>query len=463
MSYIECSFAAVLIIFGLLLAVCSLPDDVSARRCPDETPDSLLTLYVESDLIVVASIESEKTLKMTSEYEYGSYFDVEKTLDVTDTLKGSKKDRAAYVESQFTPKNSNPKTDEPDVADAPEEEEYPGIGNQALFFLVKNAENNSYEPAHYSAAIKKLNDSDLHVYLKRIKELKKIAESKKDQLPKLTEWLVRLAEEPATRDEGTADLQASFMALEYERQEESEAASAVENVEGEEGVGVPQVSQKEPVFPDKNFRAESTSEIAKLLTDSQKDRLSNVLSHSINLHLAKLNVAENDAENEEEIMPDYELITLVGHWNKTYLAMNSYAALQNAGASNARKTSYLLNGIAYLFNDDKLFSIVGNYEYASSMLEDELTEYPEEEESAPIGEVSDAPVVPEISMGSQPAEIAVPEQTAEGTVTADKIQTETETIEKEVQKITFKQYKKILRDNFEKQYGILIAQSLSAK
>ncbi len=458
MPYFQRSFASALIIFVLLFSVCALPENVSARSCPAEAPDSLLTLYLKSDLIVVASIESEKVLKMTNEYEYGSYFDVEKKLDVSETLKGSKKDQAAFIVSQYTPKNSKNDSNESGAIDASEEEEaYPGIGQKALFFLVKNTENNSFELAHYSAAIKKLSDHDLNIYLKRIKELKKISEAKKNQLARLTEWLVHLVEEPATRDEGTSDLQASFMALEYERQEEFEAVSEEENME--EGVGVPQTSQKEPVFPDKNFRAENTSEIAKLLTDSQKDRLSSVLSHSINIHLAKL----NNAENEEEIMPDYELIMLVGHWNKTYLAMNSYAILQNSGNTNARKTSYLLNLIAYLFNDEKLFSIVSNYEYAAGQPQNEMTEYPEEEEFAPIGEVSDAPVVPETLTESQPAETTVPEQTTETVVTLDKMQNQAETVEKEVKKITFKQYKEMFWDNFEKQYGIVIAQSLAAK
>ena len=484
MPYFQRSFAAVLIVFVLLFSICVLPENVSARRrCPAEAPDSLLTLYLKSDLIVVASIESEKVLKMTSEYEYGSYFDVEKKLDVSETLKGAKKDQAAYIVSQFTPKNSKNEAGESGATNASEEEVYPGIGNKALFFLTKNAENNSYELADYGAAIKKLTDQDLHVYLKRIKELKKISEAKKNQMPRLIEWLVQLAEEPATRGEGTSDLQASFMALEYEQFEEpdeamEEMASGDEKVDGQVGepqttlvvngkIGEPQVSQKEPVFPDKDFRAANTSEIARLLTNAQKDRLSNVLSHSINVHLAKL----NNPESEEGIAPDYELITLVGHWNKTYLAMNSYAALQNSGTSNARRTSYLLNVIAYLFVDDKLFSIINNYEYATHQPEDEMTEYTEEEEeeqATSIGEVSDAPAEPEISVSIEKNETSVSESTISepvivGTSTPDKMQTEPEAVEKEVKKITFKQYKEMMWSKFEKQYKVLIAQSLAAK
>jgi hypothetical protein len=143
--------------------------------------------------------------------------------------------------------------------------------------------------------------------------------------------------------------------------------------------------------------------------------------------------------------------------------MNSYAILQNSGNTNARKTSYLLNLIAYLFNDEKLFSIVSNYEYAAGQPQNEMTEYPEEEESAPIGEVSDAPLEPETSMEqAQPAE-TLSQQTVEGIVPAENPQNQTEAVEKEVKKITFKQYKETLWNDFVKQYGIVIAQSIAAK
>lgn len=457
MLYFQRYFASALIVFVLLFSVCALPENISARSCPSEPPDSLLTLYLKSDLIVVASIESEKVLKMTSEYEYGSYFDVEKILDVSDTLKGSRKGQTAYVISQYEPKDSKIIGDESSkMASSEETDDFLSIGHKALFFLVKNAENNSYELADYGSAIKKLSDHDLSIYLKRIKELKKITEAKKNQLTRLTEWLVQLVEEPVTRDEGTSDLQASFMALEYERQESEE--ETVVNKDDKGANAEEEAAVEESVFPDKNFRAGNTSEIAKILIDSQKNRLSSVLSHSINIHLAKL----NNIENEEEIMPDYELIMLVGHWNKTYLAMNSYAVLQNSGNTNPRKTSYLLNLIAYLFNDEKLFSIVSNYEYAAAQPENEMTEYPEEEEVSSVGEVSDAPVVPETSGEIQEAE-TLSQQTVEGIVPADKMQNQTEAVEKEVRKITFKQYKEILWDNFAKQYGIVIAQSNIAK
>jgi hypothetical protein len=146
----------------------------------------------------------------------------------------------------------------------------------------------------------------------------------------------------------------------------------------------------------------------------------------------------------------------------------SYRSLIRIRLKNKLKRSFILCHVsnalfAYLFNDEKLFSIVSNYEYAAAQPENDLTEYAEEEEAALIGEVSDAPVEPETSVETQPAETTVPEQTTEGIVIPDKMQDQTETVEKEVKKITFKQYKEILWDNFEKQYKIVIAQSIVAK
>ncbi len=68
MLYFQRRFAAVAIIFVLLFSAFVLPASVSARtkRCPELIPDSLLTLYLKSDLIVVASLKSEKVLKTTS-------------------------------------------------------------------------------------------------------------------------------------------------------------------------------------------------------------------------------------------------------------------------------------------------------------------------------------------------------------------------------------------------------------
>lgn len=445
MPYFQRSLASVAVIFVLLISLAALPETVSAKKCPAmRIPDSLLTLYLKSDLVVIASIKSEKTLKMTSENEYGSYFDVEKKLDISDTLKGQKLDSAAFKISRYKQKNA----ENSDVA-SEEAEVYANVGDKALFFLAKNTENNFYELADYSSAIKKLDDDDLNVYIKRIKELKQISAAKKNQLVKLTEWLVRLIEEPATRAEGTVDLQASFSALEYEQEEKKENADEKENV-----------SVKEPILLDENFRAESTSEIAKLLTDSQKQRISNVLLVSINADLLKF----NSAENEEEIAPDYTLINLADNWDKTTFAMNSFALLQNTDNSNRRKVSYLLNTIALFLEDEELYSISNDYESELSEDDNTVTEYSDEEEvSAPeMMPESETSVEAENTTETQEAE-KVAEPVVEEIAVAGEVKDLNEPVKKAVAKITYKQYREKLLSKFVRQYGIVISQTSASK
>ncbi len=444
MPYFQRVFACAVVIFVFLCSVCILPETVSAKRCGAEIPDSLLTLYLESDLVVVASIKSEKVLKITDEYEYGKYLEVEKSLEISDTLKGRDLDSVTFNISEFKSKNTE------NTAEYSEDGEvYPKVGDKALFFLTKNAETNLYELADYSSGMKKLEDAELDVYEKRIKELKQIVATKKNQLPKLAEWLVRLTEEPITRTEGIIDLEGSFRALEY----------ALEEAQAETAEDKEIVSPKEPILLDKNFRADNTPEIAKLLTDSQKQRLSNVFLLSINEHLIKL----NNSGGEEEITPDYELISLTKHWDKTYLAMTSFAFLQNTDSSNGRKVSYLLNVIALFLDDEKLYEISGNYESALSQDENELIEVPAEEVAAPeIMPKSETSAEIEPSVEMQKVEV-VPQAVVEETSVKTEKENSDESIKNPPEKATYKQYKEIILLKFNRQYGSVISQISASK
>jgi hypothetical protein len=460
MPYFQRSFVSVAVIFVLLISLSALPETVSAKRCPVRIPDSLLTLYLKSDLVIIGSIKSEKTLKMTDDYDYGSYFDVEKNLDISKTLKGQKPESATFKISEFKPKNA-------ENTDAEETKDNVNIGDKALFFLAKNTENGFYILADGSSGIKKLEDGDLYIYVKRIEELKRITTARKNQLVKLIEWLVRLVEEPATRAEGTVDLQASFLALKYEQEEQEENAKITKNADEKDNVSI-----KEPILLDKNFTAGSTSEIAKLLTDSQKQRISNVLLVSINADLVKF----NNAESEEEITPDYELISLIKEWDKTTFAMNSFALLQNTDNSNYRKVSFLLNTVASFLEDEQLYEISSNYESALSEDDNALTEYSEEEAAAPeiieeSGTSNEVETTPEIQeaekvdekVADQVVEV-VPVQVIEEIPVAGEVKVLDEPVKEEaVTKITYKQYKEKLLSKFARQYGIVIAQTSASK
>lgn len=437
MPYFQRLFVSAAVVFVLLFSLCVLqPAKVSARkRCPVEIPDSLLTLYLKSDLIVVASIESERFLKTIEEYDHGSTYEAEKSLRIFETLRGRNSDSAAFRESGYKPKN-------PEQSDETSADAQPNVGDKALFFLTKDKDG-FYRLSDSASGVKALEASDLNVYVKRIAELKRITATKKNQFEKLTEWLVRLAEEPVTREEGTVDLQASFRALEYETEggeqdEEQEAANV------------------KTLVLDEDFRAENTSEIAKLLTDSQKQRLSNALLFVVNNDLTKF----NDAESEKEVTPDYQFISLVANWNKTSLAMTAFAFLQNAGDSNRHKVTYLLDIITHLLEDEELYTISSDYQSALAENETALTEFSAEEtsETETISSESETPVGVENSAENKPVEPVAEETTA-------KIEAPlaNETIEKPAAKITYKEYREKLYAKFIRQYGVAISQISAPK
>jgi hypothetical protein len=460
MLYFQRSFAALAAVFILLFSAFILPETVSARakKCPERIPDSLLTLYLKSDLVVVASLKNEKFLKTTEEYDYGSYYDVEKILDVDKTFKGQKSDMAAYKTSEYKPKNSDASEE------VSEENEYSlKVGDKALFFLVKNVESGYYELADYSSAMKRLSDSDLSFYEKRIKELKSILGKKKDQHTRLAEWLVRLIEEPTTREEGVRDLLASFTLSDYEMDYVEEVTNVKENSEENAEKNAEQSADKKPVAIDKDFRTANAPEIAAALTDSQKARISNELFASLRNDLARI----DSAGNEEYISSDYDLISLVSRWDKQNFAMNLFANLQGTDGVNLRKISYLMNAVAYFLEDENLYRISSEYEYAITQDENEKTEYSESDvvitDSENEAAVSEPGTISEMSLNTEPETSVEIQKSDEVVGTEMPAPIEITETEKEKEKLTYKQYRAKLFENFTTQYGKIISKLIVAK
>ena len=58
-------------IFVLVLSVCLLPQSASARRCPVDEPETLLSLYQNSDAIYIASFDKStdgEVIETTADY-----------------------------------------------------------------------------------------------------------------------------------------------------------------------------------------------------------------------------------------------------------------------------------------------------------------------------------------------------------------------------------------------------------
>ena len=139
------------------LVLISLLMTSGARACEEE-PQTLLTLYMNSDLVVLARYESNGESKKSFEDEYGYTLDIERKLSLTKIYKGQKDLKT--VSFLFSEYHSNQTTSEVD----PEEyvhqyEDYFNvskikIGGEYLFFLSQNKETGEYNVTDYMSGVR---------------------------------------------------------------------------------------------------------------------------------------------------------------------------------------------------------------------------------------------------------------------------------------------------------------------
>lgn len=335
-SRVFLSAALVAVLFASTLILTS-PN--RAKACPPPPPATLLELFLRSDKIVIADVKSEKDGKIISDEE--DYFSVEvvRNLRVQTILKGNAPKNMILNQTEYRDKKTADEAGA-EVGAAEETIEYFPYGYRGsskiergeryLFFFAVNDETKQLELTDEVSAVKKLNDSELNLYQKRLAELKKITETKEDQLDALTDWLVRLIEEPATRWDGVADLTASFEMLEYEKDSADEASVA------------------EAFVIDEDFSA-GTSAIAKNLTDSQRENISSIY----------FGAGENIFNQTDEFY--YSLSSLVARWDKSRILAYAYGVLQAAGENDAEKNARLMNYISTIVADERLSEIASLY------------------------------------------------------------------------------------------------------
>ncbi|MCP9493954.1 MAG: hypothetical protein MSG64_05780 [Pyrinomonadaceae bacterium MAG19_C2-C3] len=209
----------------------NIPSPVKA--CPMPPPQPLRELYLASDLIVVARIGESSLVK--EKKNRGEAKQVRTRLYVNQVIKGDAAsqviniNRFLWDEAQFAKLNT------------PDDESFP-YGKTMLAFL-KHGEMRSYggmrlrfvpvensttdgkqvdedalpivddsmfyfEQENYGAKV--LDDDGLKVYLQRIDDLARIYADDKPDIARLTEWIVRCIEHPATRWEGAYELMPDF-------------------------------------------------------------------------------------------------------------------------------------------------------------------------------------------------------------------------------------------------------------
>lgn len=422
------TFIAVLLVSTLILTV-----PVKVVACEDAPPATLLALYMNSDLIVVANLTGEKDGKITNDETDYYFIEINRNLRVSSVLKGKTRSNLVFSQSEFRYKGEQ--TDEHE-----EEVYFPygykwhqkfQVGERYLFFLKRNPETKQYELTDDVSGAKKLNDYELSIHEKRIEELAAIVGKKENQLSALTEWILRCLEEEATRWDGVFMLNNSFEALEYgsydEESEESEKTEKPAN---------------KPFVIEKDFYG-YTPEIAENLSDSQKERISSILFGSLGQKLF-----EKDADGF-----NYVFANIVKNWDKTRLAMYAFSLLQMTGREESERTEKLIYYIAGILGDEELYKIVYRYQIADSQPENEETAERQVENAAP--EITEnQPLEPSVETDKQTAVKQIEVINLEENKTQPEPSAE---VQSEEEKLTFEQKRERVLQDFIKRYEYLLA------
>ncbi|HJQ22793.1 MAG TPA: carboxypeptidase-like regulatory domain-containing protein [Blastocatellia bacterium] len=298
-------------------------------------PQPLRALYNESELIIVGRVGRSKTVKTTETNEMQKT-----TLEVASLVKGSSRRGRITVYNWGWG----------------EDKQFPGglkTGDTALFFLKKRDGGDGFEINDYSYGVKKLAPADLSVYLKRLEELKAISQSQSPEMSAIVEWLVRCAEQRATRWEGAVEL---LRSAERDADRDADEGEAAPGDQAEATADQASVIDKEVIdklkLPDQQAAASDSAcskpgdepDFAAMLSDEQKGRL----------QAALYNVGEITAD-------DIELVRLVRLFKDERLVPFLLEQLRRELAGPPRLAEGLMSIIAETMNDDDIKSLAEAY------------------------------------------------------------------------------------------------------
>ncbi|MEK7854526.1 MAG: hypothetical protein AAB288_00425, partial [Acidobacteriota bacterium] len=195
-------------IFVLVLSMCLLPQTVAARRCPVKEPETLLSLYQNSDAIYIATFDKTVEGEAIEKNEDYTSIAINKHFTISSTLKGESRkffileDRDYRYQSlvvNVIPEPEASSTEqagdgeesmEPESVEEDEEESQSELksGDTLLLFIKNAEEGESARLTDYRDGIKKLPMEKIGVYEARIKDLNSIFSAKKISEQRILEW-----------------------------------------------------------------------------------------------------------------------------------------------------------------------------------------------------------------------------------------------------------------------------------
>ena len=342
--------------FRSLLSACSitvlvLPTlllSTKTSACPVKLPETLLSLYKNSDAIYVARYERAVDAAIIEDTADGTEVTVRKHFDVSTALKGEPRKLLVLDEREYRYKIDQSETPAETRVEEAEDEvdalyERPNLepGDTVLLFL-KNYPQENGEPSlgltDYRDAIKKLSGERMDAYQSRIRELNSIfGEKKTADNATIVDWLVKTTQDPLTRWEGAFELQQSYEIMQW--QENEKKRTDEEHDDEEDAKAVSPIADASPAGEAESAEATSNTEVvtdaesedfdnsvyARLLTAAQKETLTNVLLASASERPADPNAKKRSMSEGGNV-----LIELVSNWGDSRLAKFLLQELQNA-------------------------------------------------------------------------------------------------------------------------------------
>jgi hypothetical protein len=298
----------------------------------------LRTLYKESDLIIVATAGS--SVKVEAEKETSL---MKTALNVISTHKGKAKKSVIYVYHW---------------AYSDGDDTFAKDKKQLVFLKRSDRGKDGYEVDDISYGVKKLSDADLTIYTQRIAELAMIMQAAKPDDAQIVEWLVRCAEEKATRFEGVTELANSFRQLRDHEEKHTQEVEEEESQEAEADSEAEMEIEEEASEPDQvNEEAQEYLKITSHLTQGQKDRV-----------LARL------YDTEELSHGEFNLLELARQWKDARLAPFLIAQLHRMEAAPKRFAETIIEHLVELLDNQEVEDAAAEYSNNVSYEDEEVSE-----------------------------------------------------------------------------------------
>lgn len=358
------------------VVVAGLSFSPRVQACPVDMPETLLSLYKSSSEIHLANFVKAEDVGVESESDGYSRVSVKRSFDISTTLKGDtrKMFETNDIEYRYQPPADAAVKEEAKDSDRPEDESPRGeaaegesegekpmaAGDTVVLFLAERGSEEDEDSVedqkrkkkdgekevrlvNLADGVRHIDAGDAAVYESLIKELNSIFSGReKGRDAQIAEWLIRSLEHPATRWDGARELDLSFDSL-----DRVAAAEEYEKTRKEEGEKADSDDDEEKPWVEESD-GESAA-IAKALTQSQKDRISNILL-----------TQDENATSATIRDGDAMLLRVVQRWGGPDVAEVLIQKLGNAQLESYEASS-LMASISSLLKDDELMKAAEAY------------------------------------------------------------------------------------------------------